>query len=260
VVKKNLLFAAIAAILFSSPVFADEGQKKDIGVTFQLDYLSQWLSKGAPAYGSHGAVFTIVDIDFWGSGFGAQVIHRNSTSSGYVDKQRIDYRPYFKSILFKDLPYQTNYLISTEYEHYYGLDRHRAYTTWEWICSFSWPKLLPDGFTPTYIVHYEYPAVENKIYHYSSIEGWVHRFILGYDIKVPELQNPINLSSEVAYTDGLGRADHDWSYAVFGLSTLLKIDENLSFSPGIYEQITMDKSVCPRKDVTYCILSMKYKF
>jgi hypothetical protein len=259
-VKGRTFLATAAAILFSIQAFAGEEQKKEIGVTFQLDYLSQWLSKGAPAYGEQGAVFSIIDLDFWGSGFGVQVIHRNAIGSGYVDKQRIDYRPYYKNILFKDKPYQTNYLISTEYEHYYGLNRHRAYTTWEWICSFSWPKLLPEGFTPTYVVHYEYPACENLIYHYHSIEGWVHRFILGYDLKVPQLQNPINFSSEVAYTDGLGRADHDWSYAVFGIATTLKINENMTFSPGIYEQVTMDKSVCPRKDVTYCILSMKYKF
>jgi hypothetical protein len=247
-------------MLFSLPALAEKAQTKDIGVTLQLDYLSQWLSKGAPAYGEQGAIFSIIDLDFWGSGFGAQVIHRNATGSGYVDKQRIDYWPYYKNILFKDSPYQTNYLISAAYENYYHMNRHRAYAKWEWIGSFSWPNLLPEGFTPAYIVHYEYPAVEDDIYSYSSMEGGVHRFILSYDLKVPELQNPITLSSEVAYTDGLGRASHDWSYAVFGLSTNLKINENMTFSPSVYQQVTMDKSVCPRKDVTYCILSMKYKF
>jgi len=120
--------------------------------------------------------------------------------------------------------------------------------------------LLPKGFTPTYIVHYEYPAVRNDIFHYSSMEGWVHRFKLDYDIEVSELPNPLKFSSEVAYTDGLGRADHDWSYATFGLSTKFSINENMTFSPGIYQQVSMDKSVCSRKDVTYCILSMKYQF
>lgn len=257
--KKILMLVAGLTLFCSSTGFGEESQEK-IGVTFQLDYLSQWLSKGAPAYKKQGAVFETIDLDLWGSGFGVQVIHRSATSSGYVDKQRLDYRPYYKGILFKDKSYQTDYMISTEYEHYYGLDRHKAYTTWEWINSFSWPKLLPGGFTPTYIMHYEYPAVKNDLYTYSSMEGWVHRFILGYDIKVPNLQNPINFSSEVAYTDGLGRASHDWSYAVFGLSTKLQLNDNMTFMPGIYQQVTMDKSVCRRKDVTYCILSMKYKF
>ena len=71
---------------------------------------------------------------------------------------------------------------------------------------------------------------------------------------------PIHLSSELAYTDGLGGAVHDWSYAVFGASTKVEITDNLSFVPGIYHQITMDESINPDKDVTYCVLSMKYKF
>ena len=117
---------------------------------------------------------------------------------------------------------------------------------------------MPKGFTPKYVAHYEYPAGSG--YKYRYITGWVHRFILAYDLKVPQLPSPLVLSSEVAYTDGLGGAAHDWSYAVFGLSTNLKLTDNMTFTPGIYQQVSMDKSVCRRKDVTYCILSMKYKF
>ena len=151
-----------------------------------------------------------------------------------------------------------NYNISVGYEHYPGLARNKANTTFEWIFAFSWPKILPNGLVPSYIAHYEYPAGSN--YDYSHITGWVHRFGLGYDLNVPELPNPLHLSSEVAYTDGLGGAAHDWSYACFGLSTKFKLNDNLSFVPGVYHQISMDDSVSKRDDITYCILSMKYKF
>ena len=69
----------------------------------------------------------------------------------------------------------------------------------------------------------------------------------------------LNLTSDIAYNDGFGGKAHDWSYATFGLSTKLKIAENLSFVPGIYHQISMKDSIC-KHDVTHCILSMKYKF
>jgi hypothetical protein len=61
-------------------------------------------------------------------------------------------------------------------------------------------------------------------------------------------------------TDGLGGAAYDWSYDTFGLSTAFKTSDNLTFAPGIYQQISMDDSVCKRDDITYCKLSMKYKF
>jgi len=219
--------------------------------------MSKYMSKGAEGYGQQGALFKTIDLDLYGTGFGVKVTHRNATASGYVDKQRFDYRPYYKGKLFEGKSYTTNYNISCGYEHYPGLARNVANTTFEWIFDFSWPKIMPKGFVPRYTAHYEYPAGSN--YAHSNITGWVHRFRLGYDLNVSEIPEPLYFSSEVAYTDGLGGAAHDWSYATFGLSTVLKINDNLSFVPGLYHQISMDDSVCER-DVTYFILSMKYRF
>lgn len=258
--KKVLMFTTAVVLFYSSAALGEELQapEKKIGVTFQLDYLSQWLSKGAPAYKKQGAMFETIDLDLYGSGFGVKVTHRSATSSGFVDKQRFDYRPYYKGKAFEGQRYQINYDLSVGYEHYYGMSRKKANTTWEWIYSFVFPNLLPKGLTPKYIAHYEYPAYSGERYRY--VTGWVHRFIMDYDINVSQLPAPLVFSSEVAYTDGLGGAHHDWSYATFGLSTKFKLADNVTFVPGIYQQISMEKTVCPRKDVRYCTLSLKYKF
>jgi hypothetical protein len=72
------------------------------------------------------------------------------------------------------------------------------------------------------------------------------------------------LHSEVVYNDGVGPAgqnvDHDWSNAVFGVSTDVDLAQNLVFTPAVYHQVTMDKSVNDDKDETWAALSMKYKF
>ena len=252
--KKKILL--IFVILFSGMDWA-QAQEEQLGVTFDLTYLSKWLSKGAEAYGQQGALFKTVDLDFYGTGFGARVTHRNAIASGYVDKQRFDYRPYYKSDLFKDMPYAMSYNISAGYEHYPGLARNAANTTWEWIFAFSWPNILPEGFTPSYVAHYEYPAGSGYVH--NNITGWVHRFILGYDLNMPQIPGPLRLSSELAYTDGLGGAAHDWSYATFGISTEFKITEQLSFVPGVYHQISMEDTVSTN-DITYTGLSMRYRF
>jgi len=154
-----------------------------------------------------------------------------------------------------------NYNLSAGYEHYPRRDRKSANTTWEWIFAFSWPNIMPEGFTPSYIAHYEYAAGENYTKQSGADipSGWVHRFILSYDLKVLEPAEPLRLSSELAYTDGLGGAEHDWSYATFGVSTEFKITDNLSFLPGVYHQISMEDSVATH-DITYTGLSMRYKF
>lgn len=233
-------------------------EEKKLGVTLDLTYTSKWLSKGIEAYGSKGGLFKTIDLDFYGTGFGLNITHRNATSSGYVDQQRIDYRPYYKGSLFDDTRFLTKYDLSVGYESYTGLSRHKANTTYEWVYAFSWPKLLPGGLVPSYIAHYEYPAFSGDANHNNV--GWVHRFLLGYGLNIPELPNPLNLSTEVAYYDGLANRVSDWAYFTAGISTKLNITKGLAFVPGLYHQVTFDDSISKHKDITYTMLSMRYVF
>jgi len=246
----------IVIILFFAVPLAGAEEKK-LGVNLDLTYTSKYLSKGVEGYGQQGGLFKTVDFDFWGTGFGTKVTHRNATSSGYVNAQRFDYRPYFKSLIFEGAPHQINYNISVGYEHYTDHPRKLANTTWEWIFAFSWPNLLPGNLVPSYIAHYEYPAGSNQAF--RNLTGWVHRFVLGYDLNCPEISAPLHLSSEVAYYDGLAGRVHDWAYATLGVSTKVDINKDIAFVPGLYHQISMDDAISKR-DVTYVMLSMKYKF
>ena len=255
VVKKCALLTAL--ILLNTVVVA-QAQQDELSVTLDLTYTSKWLSKGVEAYGSKGGLFKTVDVDLYGTGLGLRVTHRNSTSSGFADKQRFDFRPYYKSTLFENESYATNYSISVGYEYYPGLDRRNAGTTVEWVYAYSWPNILPKGFTPSYIAHYEYPAGSGYIN--RNVTGWVHRFRLAYDMSVPELPNPLSLTTELGYYDGLGNKVHDWGYFTVGLSSKFSITDNFSFVPGLYHQVTLDDSISKHKDITYTMMSLKYKF
>ncbi|MFC1676141.1 hypothetical protein ACFL3G_03635 [Planctomycetota bacterium] len=255
--SKKIVMIVIAVMLMATLL---QAQDEELGFTYDLQYHSKWLSKGVEAYGQQGAIFNKIDVDLYGSGWGVIVVHRNAISDGYVDSQRFDYRPYYKSQVFQEESYATNYNISVGYEHYYGRTRHKANTTWEWVGAFSWPNILKSGIVPSYIVHYETPVSGGDAN--RKVAGWMHRFRLGYDLQAPELTvQPLHLSAELAYDDGFGAgSDHDWSYATFGVSTKFKITENLSFIPGLYQQISMEDTTATRKDITYTILTMKYKF
>ena len=255
--KLSLCFAVFLLPGLMSICYGQDTEGDKLGVTFDLTYMSKYMSKGAEAYGQKGSLFKTLDFDFYGTGFGAKVTHRNAISSGYVDKQRFDYRTYYKNQLFEGQPHATKYDISVGYEHYPGLSRRVANTTWEWIFDFSWPNIIPSGVVPRYTVHYEYPAGSGYVH--NDITGWVHRFRLSYDLETPTLPQPLHLTSDIAYNDGLGAKAHDWSYATFGVSTKFKLTENLIFIPKVYHQISMDNSICKR-DITYTVLNMKYKF
>lgn len=52
-------------------------EKRELGVTLDLTYVSKYLSKGAESYGQQGALFKTIDVDLYGTGFGLRVKHRS---------------------------------------------------------------------------------------------------------------------------------------------------------------------------------------
>ena len=253
--KKVLLFACLVAL--TAGVYAQDTKDAELGVTFDLTYTSRWMSKGSPAYGKQGAWFEGVDIDWFGTGFGTKVIHRSATAAGYVNKQRFDYRPYYKFVLGEGEVWQINSNISSGYEHYYDTALE-DYTTWESIGAFSFPNIIGNGFVPKYIVHYETPAWED--YNNSGVSGWVHRFGFDYNFKLDDMPDlPWKLSSEIGYYDGLANKD-DWAYWNIGLSTAVKLADNIKLVPGVYHQVSMEEKVCAEKSLTYAMTSLKIEF
>jgi long-subunit fatty acid transport protein len=54
--------------------------------------------------------------------------------------------------------------------------------------------------------------------------------------------------------------DHDWTNAVFGVSTDFKLDDSTTLTPGVYHQVTMDKTINPDGDETWFTLGLNYSF
>jgi hypothetical protein len=103
----------------------------------------------------------------------------------------------------------------------------------------------------------------------GTASGFAHIFMLDYPLTVggilPDTPEQVfNLHAEVIYNDGVGpggqNVDHDWSNAVFGISTGLDLSDEVVLTPGVYHQITMDSSVNDDKDETWATLSLTYKF
>lgn len=246
------------AVILLSTVCVAQAEEKKLGVALDVTYGSRWLSDGAEVYSEDGAVHETLSLDLYGTGFGVAVTHHSATGSGWVDKQRFDYKVFYGNSLFDDKVYKTKYKATWEYWNYYDRARTRG-NTQKLKFDFSWPELLGNGLVPKYTLAYCYPAGSG--YDNRKISGFLHILGLGYSLNLPQLPNPLSLSANATFRDGAGGAgkDHDWSHATLGASTKFKITDNLTFVPGIYHQISMDDSVNTR-DVTYCKLSMKYKF
>ena len=277
--KRGILL--ITAILLSAATFV-QAQESNLGVTVDVTYLSSYIWRGFDCYPQgHSAIQPSVSLDFYGTGFGLKVLSSRANGSGFENDEELDFTLRYKNNLFKGESYVTAYEIGWVYYSY--PDRARKgpkvegrplipvtetlADVQELYVVFAWPEILDiRGLVPNYVFSHVWPAQSNS--NASDNGGWIHAFGLDYGIPISVLwpdmpkEQILKLSSQIVYNSGVGATgmvDHDWSHAVFGISTGFDLGNNLTFTPGIYYQASMEDSV-NTEDETWCSLSMTYKF
>lgn len=234
--------------------------------TVTASYVSRYIWRGYDAYPSdHSAFQPSIDLDLFQTGFGLNIWNSTANGSGFVNDEWLIYTPYYKTRLFQDATYATNLKIGYSYFNY--PDTPRRGTTpgngdaQEVFAMMEWPVLLGGKVVPYYAAFAYWSSESNAMNRNNS--GWAHVVGLGYDLNVPALENPIHLDALAVYNDGVGPAgslaDHDWSHAVFSISTDFQIAENLLFTPGFHYQSSWDDSI-NKSDEYWTSLDLVYKF
>jgi len=248
----------------STMVGIAQAEDSKLGVTVDVTYVSRYIWRGFDTYpNNHSAIQPSIDIDFYGSGFCMNVWWSRANGSGFESSEEIDYTLYYCNSLFKDESYATEYTIGWIY-YSYPHQPPRAANMQEVYTTFSWPNICPAGLVPSYTIVSTWPAEsESDI---SDYAGWLHIFGLCYDLNVPGFlseakERILHLSAQTIYNDSAyGSAiDHDWSHAVFGISTSFNLRDNLTLTPGFYYQSSWDDSVND-SDEYWTSLSLTYTF
>ncbi len=249
----------LTALLLGTAGSVRAEEAKELGVSLEETFMSKLLDKGGNYYGSKSAILSTAEFDLWDTGFGLAVWHRRANSSGFENKERLSFKAYYFNSLYAGQTYQMDYKLNWLY-HNFPDQPKKAGNYNEMELAIACPSLFSGGLVPSYALVYEHPAHGHYANRASS--GWYHQFGLGYDWTVPQLSDQVlHLSADVAYRDGLGGGpvDHDWSHASFGVCTAFKINSQLSFTPGLYHQISMDDSV-NTGDETYSVFSLIHRF
>jgi hypothetical protein len=239
-----------------------------------LIYQSKYVWRGFDVFGDKSAVQPGIDLDLYGTGFGISATGHRANSGGFENGERWDYTLYYYNSLFGDKPYATNYRINWVRYNLPDCDKNDFDLQEIWT-AFSWPNILPvPGLTPTYILAKAWPTssgsmVGTRSAFGGSASGWAHIFMLDYALPIEGLmadpkEHVLRLHCDVTYNDGVGpggqNIDQDWSHAVFGVATDVDLGNDSVLTPGLYHQVTMDKSVNPDKDETWVELGVRYRF
>ena len=275
--KQIVLLAAIIVMAATVPVQAQGELHGVIDVTYQSKYL--W--RGIDIYDDKSAIQPSVILDLYGTGFGISVEGHRANSSEFETTERWDYTLFYKNALFADESYATQYMIGWRYFHFPDapLDGMSPGASGdidlqEIHAVMSWPQILPvEGLVPTYVLVKLWPAESGSFVGSGgpagTASGFAHIFMLDYALPVegflPDVpEQVLRLHAEFVFNDGVDPrglgVDHDWSNAVFGVATDFELAENVTLTPAVYHQVTMDKTINDDKDETWFTLGIKYAF
>jgi hypothetical protein len=274
--KKGIL---LAAVLLVSAVGLARAQEGELHGAIDVTWQSKYVWRGFDIYNDKSAIQPSIDLDLYGTGFGVNVMAHRANSDGHENGERWDYSLYYTNSLFGDESYATNYRLGWVYYNYpdqptEGSLRAPNASLQEIHAILSWPKICPAGVIPSYCIVKMWPSDSGSFSGArapggGTASGFAHIFMLDYGWTVPGIlpdtpEQVLNLHTEFVYNDGVGPAgqnvDQDWSNAVFGISTDFDLGNDLTFTPGVYHQITMDKSVNPDQDETWVTLGVRYRF
>ncbi len=268
----------LAAVVLFCVVGLAKAQEDPISVTVDTTWVSKYLWYGIDVLDDKGAFQPSVDIDLFGSGFSVNVWASYPTAAGDMNKgggsagtSRVDATEYDYTVAYSTLfcEDERHAMAVTAHGRYYDfIDQpDQAGDAHEVGVQISMPELCPIGFVPSYFVGRIWPAAGKTSGGKPDLpidyDGWVHVFGLGYDLKMPGLtpdtpEQVVNLSAAVVYNDGFtdnaaGTVDHDWSHALFGVSTSFELAENVHLTPGFYYQSSWEDSVNPEDEMIFSI-------
>ncbi|UCE99514.1 MAG: hypothetical protein JSV82_00115 [Planctomycetota bacterium] len=275
---KTIIVSVVILLCAVSSAQALEGELNgNVGLT----YLSSYIWRGFDYYADdHSAFHSNIDLDLYGTGIGVKVLLSRAISAPFENAERISVALSYGNSLFDDENYVTDYTTGWVYYGFPDESRSGSKTSahaqaahmQEYFLALSWPEICPAGVVPSYTAVTMWPSEGDSAARKNS--GWAHIVGFGYDFTVtgfvPEMPEQIfHFSAAMVYNDGMapgvvinaasGTVDHDWSHAVFGISTDFDIGNNLTFTPAVYYQSSWEDTV-NTEDEAWVTLGMKYAF
>ena len=249
--KKSIIFLSLVCLLIGGiAVAADDGS---YGVTVDTTWVSKYIWRGIDILDDKAAIQPSVSVDL-GSGFSATVWGSWAGSSqdggdiSTVNATEMDYIISYANSINEGEVFATDYSVSWVYYDFTHEPSDMA-DAQEINASFALPNICPVGTVPSYTIVKMWASEGNGSA--GEVGGWIHVLGLDYGLTVPGFleNNPeqtIDLHWDLTYNGSAGATaegvDHDWSHMTFGASTDI-VAGGGTFRPGIFYQISMDKSV-----------------
>ncbi len=284
--RKEIVAGVLVMVMFAGALQAQQDSldpfglfkptQEDLHGAVGMTYQSKYIWRGFDVYKDMTAIEPFVNLDLYGTGFGFMAMAHRANAEGFEDGERWDYMPYYNTRFFDGEPWATNVRFSYVYYNFPDSSSHTDSSTdlQEAHAFFSWPEIMPMGIVPRYVLVKLWPSNSGTVVGTRNMgggtaSGWAHIFMLDFPINLQDISpempaQVLNVHTEYVYNDGVDPrgafdVDHDWSNAVFGITTDFEIADNLIFTPGVHYQSSWEDSV-NTEDEAWATLKLTYKF
>lgn len=283
--KQGIILIAVVLVVTTGLVRA---QEEPLSTTVDATWVSKYLWYGFDRLDDRGAFQPSVDVDLFDSGFSVNVwasyptsggdMYKTATNPGgtsRVDATEYNYTVAYSAVFCEGEPGEV--AVTARGTYYDFIDRPsrgaEAADAHEVGLQIAMPELTGVGVVPSYFVGRIWQAKSGSTQLSDNYAGWIHVFGLNYDLRIPGLspdtpEQIISFSAAAVYNDGFAagptgagtsNVDHDWSHALFGVSTSFELAENVHLTPAFYYQSSWEDTVNPEDEMVFSIgASLKF--
>jgi hypothetical protein len=269
-----LILAVLPTVTFAQYSY-DPQIEGYLDITFQ----SRYMWRGFKVFANDSAMqYTAYAKE--DTGFGAMLQPHMANGGGHVEEQRWDYVLFYENSVWEEETFALQYNVGWQYYNYpkrsYKVaDLQEMYLRLAMPQVFGIPGLVP-SYTP--IIMWQSRSTTGRT-QVRNGNGWFHVFALDYNLDIPGFTpetptQPIRLHSELVYNDGVNpiastaqsSVDTDWSHFIIGAGTDFDLGYNISITPEIYYQRTLDNSISSvngsnsSNDIVWFSLGAKWAF
>jgi hypothetical protein len=271
--KRTILLIAVISLSTAGLLHAQEG---NLGVEYEVEYTCKYIWYGFEGMAGKAAILPRVSVDWFQTGLSTTIqaayAGEGASSNGgrsTVNRTEYQYTLAYDRSIFEGEVHTVDFGLNFTYRDFIDNPNKgdgdellsRGSTdigdTQEVGAYFALPNICSAGVVPSYYIGRIWPNQHNSVLP-GQYGGWIHIFGLNYDLTLPtfiyDMPEPtLNLMANVVYNDGFGSATvkHDWSHATFGAALPIDVGQ-VTVKPGIYWQLTMEKSVNnSSKDILY---------
>ncbi|MHC4499738.1 MAG: hypothetical protein ACYS21_11570 [Planctomycetota bacterium] len=255
----------VMAVMLLSAAGLAQAQEGELHGTVGLTYASRFIWGGFDYFADNHAVsMANADIDIMDTGVTFSSMWARPFSSGRENAETLTAGLSYSGNVnvMDDDSYATDYRVGWVYWGYPDERKQGSSSSncqgadmQELFAVLSWPELCPAGWVPSYTIIALWPSRSNSAA--SGNSGWLHILGAAYDFTtaglMPEAPEQIwHLSAEMVYNDGAapgvvvnapGIVNHDWSHALFGLSTNFDLGYDVTLTPAVYYQSSWEDTV-----------------